>query len=166
MKSQAERKELTKYKDLVKSIRTGILITRTRGDEMKGRPMATSQIDDNGDLWFFTDEFSEKVRDISKNEYVFLNYADPSKNNFVVVCGTATVNVDKEKMKELWTPLNKAWFPKGLEDPRLALIKVEPVEVEYWSGNSSKIVILFKMIKAILRGKGSSGSHVQMSLTS
>ena len=48
-----------------------------------------------------------------------------------------------EELKKTVNP-SKYWFPRGLEESRFALIKVEPIEVEYWSGNSSKIVILFK----------------------
>jgi general stress protein 26 len=42
-------------------------------------------------------------------------------------------------MKELWNPIMKAWFPEGLHDPKILLVKAEPEEVEYWDNSSSKI---------------------------
>lgn len=163
MKSQKD--ELTKYKELVKSINVGILMIRTSGDEFKSRPMSTCQVDENGDLWFFTDEFSEKTRDISRDNLVYVNYADPSKKSYVVLCGSASIHTDEELKKKLWNPSSKYWFPRGLEENRLALIKVEPIEVEYWSGNSSRIVILFKMISSILGvGKSSNKNYKKISV--
>ena len=153
MKAERQKQEFKKFKELVEKIKTGILITKSAAGELKGRPMATSEVDENGNLWFFTNEFSSKVDEISHNNEVFISYAANDDNNYVVVTGNAFINDDKTKMKELWNPIVKAWFPEGLEDPRLTLLKVEPTEVEYWTDTSSKIVILFKMLSSIMKGK-------------
>lgn len=161
---RTRKDELTRYKELVKSINTGIMMTRMPGDEFKSRPMTTCHVDDNGDLWFFTDEFSEKISDISKDSLVYVNYADPSKKTFVVLSGTASINTDEELKKKYWNPSLKAWFPKGLDDTRLALIKVEPIEVEYWSEHSNKIVILFRMISSIISRPNANKAYNKISI--
>jgi len=56
-------------------------------------------------------------------------------------------------MKELWSSILKAWFPLVLDDPDMILIKVKPSEVNYWDSSSSKMVLLFNMLKAIVTGK-------------
>jgi general stress protein 26 len=56
-------------------------------------------------------------------------------------------------MKELWSPLHKAWFPKGLEDPKIALLRVDVDRAEYWDAPSSAAVRLFGFAKAVLTGK-------------
>jgi len=53
----------------------------------------------------------------------------------------------------LWSSILKAWFPLGLDDPDMTLIKVSPNEVNYWDGSSNKMVVLFNMLKAIVTGK-------------
>jgi general stress protein 26 len=151
MKAEKHQEEFTKFKELVEKINTGILITINEKGELKGRPMATTDVDEDGSLWFFTNEFSGKVGEISHNNEVFITYAGNDDNQYVVVTGNAFVFDDKAKMKELWNPIVKIWFPDGLEDPRLTLLKVEPTEVEYWTDTSSKIVILFKMLSSILK---------------
>jgi general stress protein 26 len=66
----------------------------------------------------------------------------------------AIVIRDSQKAKELWSPVYKAWFPQGLDDPDLALLKVKVESVEYWDTPSNKMVQLFGFVKATLTGKG------------
>ena len=44
----------------------------------------------------------------------------------------ATVVRDPPKMRELYSPILKTWFPGGLEDPYLTLIKFEANSGAYW----------------------------------
>lgn len=64
--------------------------------------MITAKIDEENIVWFYTSEHSEKIKDISKNNEVFLCYANPSTNCYLTVRGKAILNVDKEKAKEFW----------------------------------------------------------------
>ena len=59
----------------------------------------------------------------------------------------------KTKNEQLWNPLAKAWFPKGLEDPDLVLVKIQVNQAEIWDSGTSKIVILANIIKAIVTGE-------------
>ena len=56
-------------------------------------------------------------------------------------------------MKELWNPIHKAWFPKGVDDPNLGLLRVDIEKAEYWDPPSSKVVQLIGFAKAIVTGK-------------
>jgi pyridoxamine 5'-phosphate oxidase like protein len=74
---------------------------------------------------------------------------------------------DRQKIEELWNPIYKAWFPKGLEDPDLALLKVEVQEAEYWDTPSGKMVQLIGFVKAIATGesyKSSKDEHDKLDL--
>ena len=55
----------------------------------------------------------------------------------------------KKQIQELWNPILKAWFPLGMDDPKLCLIKVTTEDAHYWNSHSSKMVVYFKMLKAI-----------------
>jgi len=82
-----------------------------------------------------------------------------------MINGTADLVNDKARMKELWSAVMKAWFPLGLDDPDMTLIKVTPEEVNYWDSNSSKMIVLFNMLKAIVTGKEyAEGEHGTISL--
>jgi general stress protein 26 len=60
---------------------------------------------------------------------------------------------DKGKMKKLWNPLYKAWFPKGLDDPDICLLRIRVESAEYWDTPSSKMVQLAGFIKAVATGE-------------
>ena len=60
---------------------------------------------------------------------------------------------DRAKMEELWSPILKAWFPEGLDDPHLCLLKVTAEQAEYWESPSGTVVQLLGFVKAIATGQ-------------
>ena len=120
--------------------------------DFNSRPMATTKIEEDGSIWFFTNEYSPKSKEISKDKQVNLCYSDPSSNTYVYVNGTAELVDDKVRKEAYFNPFVKAWFPDGVEDPKLILIKVTPAVAEYWDSSSSKMVNVFKMLKAVVTG--------------
>lgn len=153
------KESLTKLKELVDEVRIAMLCT-SQGDHLRSRPMSTAQFDDEGNIWFFTNEHSGKSDELSANHQICLAYSNPSKNSYISISGDARIVNDWTKMKELYNPAIKAWFPQGLDDPNLALLKVTPSQAEYWDSSSSKMVTLFQMAKAIVTGeKYNEGQH-------
>ena len=142
-----------KLKTLIKDIQFAMLTTRHADETLHSRPMAGVQFEDNGTIWFFTGKHSGKVHEIQEDQQVNLAYSEPSKSEYVSVSGRASLVEDKAKAAELWNPMYRAWFPKGLEDPELALLKVEIDTAEYWDSHSSKLVHLVGFAKAILTGQ-------------
>lgn len=112
--------------------------------------MASRQTDKfDGTLWFFTKRSSPKVEETKENSnQVNVSYSDPNHMTFVSVSGRAEYVDDKAQMKELWSPYLKIFFPKGLDDPDLTLMKVKVDYGEYWDSPSNKMVQLYAMIKA------------------
>lgn len=138
-----------KFKELVKDVDICMFTTIDDQGKLFSRPMSTVQIDTEGNAWFFTNEFSEKIQDVSSDNNVYLIYAHPGKNVYVSVRGTCTVIVSRKKIDELWNPIMKAWFPGGKDDPKLCLVKVTTEEAHYWNTAASKTMMYFKMLKAI-----------------
>jgi general stress protein 26 len=68
------------------------------------------------------------------------------------VKGTCSLVIDKKKMEELWDPALKNWFPQGLEDPKICLVKVATETAYFWNHASSKMGLLFQMIRSITKG--------------
>lgn len=157
---------LRKLNELVKDIHIAML-TSIRGDGMPhSRPMATQAAESDGELWFFTGRSTQKFSEIEANPNVNLSYADAEHNRYVSVSGEAELVDNRAKAKELWNPLFKAWFPKGLEDPELILLKVTVEHVEYWDAPSSTMVQLAGFVKAAVTGRrGDGGNHGEFDLT-
>jgi hypothetical protein len=69
------------------------------------------------------------------------------------VSGLGEVVHDEEKKHKLWKPIYKTWFPDGVDDPHLALLKVYIERAEFWDAPSSKWVELAGFAKALITGK-------------
>jgi general stress protein 26 len=115
--------------------------------------MATQQREFDGGLWFFTALHSAKVDEVRQNQHVNLSYANPDDHRYVSVSGTAEIVRDRNRAEELWSPIYRAWFPKGLDDPELALMRVTVEKAEYWDSSSSAMVQLIGFAKAMASGK-------------
>jgi general stress protein 26 len=149
-----------KLRELIEKIQFSMFTTVDEKGQLRSRPMATQKMDENGDLWFFTSVNSAKVEEVQVTHQVNLVYSS-GENNFVSVSGEAQLVRDKNKAKELWTPILKAWFPDGLESPDLGLIRVKPLSAEYWDIVSNKVVQLFGLAKAVLTGKPHEGEGTE-----
>ncbi|MGN6193598.1 MAG: pyridoxamine 5'-phosphate oxidase family protein [Ginsengibacter sp.] len=141
-----------KFKKLVMDINVCMFITNNR-ENNHTRPMATIKVEDNGSLWFFTDVRSIKVEEVSAENTVHLVYAHPGKESYMDVWGKADVITDKKIIKDKWKPLVKAWFPNGVDDPNLALLKVQPNNIYYWDAETGKMVAFLKIAASAVTGK-------------
>jgi general stress protein 26 len=138
---------------MIKDIKFAMLVTEQEDGTLRSRPMATQQADFDGDLWFFTAMDAPKVAEVRHHSKVNLSYAEPEDQKYVSVSGTCEVVRDAAKMKELWNPVYKAWFPQGLDDPKLTLLKVTVTNAEYWDAPAGKMVYLIGTAKAALKGE-------------
>ena len=153
MAHASERSDVEKIRDLIKGISFAMLTTVDEDGSLRSRPMQTQEAEFNGELWFFTSASSPKVDEVRSDQRVNVSYADPDDNRYVSLSGTASLVRDPAKIKELWKPALKAWFPDGLEDPDLALLRVKVEKAEYWDSPSSKMVQLAGFLKAIATGQ-------------
>ncbi len=155
---------IEKLKELVEDI-DFCMLTTINGGQLRSRPMSTQEFSEDGDLWFFTSDRTHKVDEIEKDNRVNVAYSKPEDNVYISVSGRAQLVKDKEKIEELWNPILKAWFPKGLDDPTLSLLKISVEEAEYWDSPSSTIVQLVGFVKALVTGKSADGGeHKKISL--
>lgn len=144
--------ELTKLAGLIGEIKFAMLTTAEPDGTLRSRPLSTMQMDAQGRLWFFTAQSSPKVQEAEQHRQVNLSYARPDKQDYVSVSGTAETVRDRRKMEELWTPWIKPWFPNGLDDPDLVLLKVTIQEAEYWEAPGNTIKRYYGLAKAIATG--------------
>jgi general stress protein 26 len=157
---------IDKFQALIKDVRMAMLTTVASDGSLRSRPMATLSSKFDGDLWFFTADDSPKVDEIVDENHVAVAYSSPQKEEYVSVSGLASIVRDRERARALWTPFAKAWFPGGIDDPHLALLRVKVRAIEYWDSPSSKMVQLYGLAKAILTGEKPKnlGEHEKINL--
>lgn len=144
----ATDEDIARIAGIVRSAKIGLLTTTSPEGQLHSRPLAAQDVEFDGDLWFFTQDPSEKVRDIAVHSAV--NVAFESGKGYLSVAGTAEVVHDRAKVDEYWTPAVEAWFPEGREDPTVALIRVRAESAEYWATDEPGIVSAFKIAKAVV----------------
>jgi general stress protein 26 len=85
----------------------------------------------------------------------------------VSVSGTAELVRDRSRIEELWKPELKAWFPKGTDEPDLALLKITVSRAEYWDSPSNPVVQLVGFATALATGRPyTGGEHEDLDLES
>lgn len=158
--------QIAKLRDLVKDIEYCMLTTIAENGSLHSRPMATNrEIEPNGDLWFFTYADSAKVTEVDRVEQVNVSFSAPDKQRYVSMAGTAQTIRDRAKMQELWKPELKAWFPKELDEPGIALLKVTVETAEYWDAPAGWVAKTIGFVKAATTGKpASSGENEKLNL--
>lgn len=148
------RGAVEKIKELAEKAPTCFFVT---GFKAKGptavRPMSVQKIDSEGNLWFLSASDSHKNAEIKKDPHVQLLFQGSAHSDFMNLYGRATITMDKQKIKELWEPIVKAWFTEGIDDPRITVIKVAPSEGFYWDNKHGDMVAFIKMAAGAAIGK-------------
>ena len=150
---------IQKLKDLVEEIYVCLFCTNLKVDDgATCRPMGAQDVDEQGDIWFFSDAASDKNAEIKADKNVQLFFAHPGKNSYMVVNGQAEIIVDRNKIEALWSPLVKTWFKEGKDDPNISLIKVTTNNAYYWDAEGNQMINFIKMIATVATGKNLAGA--------
>jgi general stress protein 26 len=151
------QEKIEKLRELIKDIDIAMLTTIDEDGSLRSRPMGTQEAEFDGDLWFFTSVDTPKVDEVERDNRVNVSYADKKKQSYVSVSGTTTILYDRAKMEELWSPIYKAYFPDGLDDPKLRLMKVHVQKAEYWESSGGPIPTMIAFVQALM------GKEVELS---
>ena len=140
------------------------MMTTEDGDNLRARPMVAAQKEFDGNLWFYTRASSHKVDEVKGDQRVGITYAEPAKQEYVSLSGKARLVRDKAAITEHWQESMRTWFPKGTDDPDIALLRVDVTAAEYWDAPNSTMVHAYGYVKAVLTGTPpSSGENEKIS---
>lgn len=133
-----------KLKQLVNDINICLFCTDLKTDDgATCRPMMALEVDNEGNVWFFSAVLSGKNKAIREDNKVQLFFAHPPKGSYLIVNGTAEIIMDKEKIAALWTSEEEQWFKGGKGDPNISILKVTPQNTYYWDASGDKMVNIF-----------------------
>ena len=145
--------DVSKLVDKIKDIRIAMMTTIENGNELHSRPMYTNTPDADGTLWFFTEQDSSKVSEVQQDRHINLGYSKPDDNLYVAITGTAKMVTDRAKIKELWSEGLRGWFPKGSDDPNIALLHVTIDRGEFWDTPNATLLRAYAYAKAVITGE-------------
>ncbi|HKU43919.1 MAG TPA: pyridoxamine 5'-phosphate oxidase family protein [Polyangiales bacterium] len=140
--------------EILKGFDTAMLVTHGSTAGLHARPMAIARAEDDGSIWFITGGDTPKVFELEKDSTILAVMQGEKKS--LSVGGRAELSRDRDKIHELWKEAFRAWF-KGKDDPNIVLIKMTPVEAEYWDNSGlSGLKFALKFAAAYVTGKAMS----------
>jgi len=159
---------LARFRELLPAFSSAMLVTQAMdGAEPHARPMglvgdATAF---DGTLWFFSGDQSRKIAEIARQPRTSLILQSDREHAYLHVVGWAAVDDDKERMRALYSPILRTWFPDGLADSHLTLIRFDVDRAEYWSSPGGMLQRFGAFTKAVLTGQpGQSGEQGTLEL--
>lgn len=130
-------KSLSDLSDKMREIDIAMLMTRTDGGAIAGRPMSNNgDVEYDGDSYYFTMQDARMVADIEADPTVSLAFQ--GEDMFMVaVQGKGEIVRDKAAFEEHWNPDLDDWFEDGVDTEGLVMIKVSARRVHYWDGEEN-----------------------------
>lgn len=150
--NKANKEAIKKLQEITGDINTCVFTTALDTLPLSARPIYTKEVDDHGDMWFLLTKDGDHYKELQEDERVQLFYSSTGKSEFLSVYGHADLVDDKERQKELYSDLDKAWFD-GPEDPKIAVARVHPKEAYYWDTKHGKVVSLLKIAQSAITNK-------------
>lgn len=146
--------DFEKLREMIKEIDFCMLTTVDENNDLHSRPMSlNSEVDHEGNMWFFTSSDSHKVSELTRTPKCNASFSKPDDNRFVSITGKAELVTDKQKIKELWKPELKIWFPEGPDQADIALLRVGIEKAEYWDSPSSTVSTVVSFVSALVKGE-------------
>ncbi|MCB0449825.1 MAG: pyridoxamine 5'-phosphate oxidase family protein [Confluentibacter sp.] len=146
------REGLNKIRQLIEVQKIVMMASRLDKIPFSVCPMTILEMDDQGDLWFFTSKKSGVFQDIEYDNRVQLLYSDEDTQKYVSIFGNASHIIDNEKVEALWNPMMNHWFD-GKDDPDLVLLNINMEHAYYWNNDTNALVSFFELIEGGLTNK-------------
>lgn len=125
--------DFSRLQDLIQPLDLAMLVTKTKNQHLRSRPMLTAGVNDAGDIFFFTTVDSDLCQELTEHNYLNLSYSLAEGHSFVSVSGVSQINKDREAIQDLWRSQFEEWIEDGLDNRNLALLKVSLAHAEHWS---------------------------------
>ncbi len=126
------------------------MFTTWDGERLRARPLSARPNRSEHAICFLVDESGQKNWQVEEFPLVSLGFADNGGHKYVTITGEAAVSNDREKIAELWTDFDKAWWDSE-NDPAIRLLTVTPEDAELWD-SPNKLVATAKMLSAAVTG--------------
>ena len=151
---------LAKLRELLKDFPIAFMVT-VNSDDVTARPIGVvgDHAAFDGTLWFITDKRSRKVAAIEGGATTTLLFQNDKEGNYLQLVGRASVVEDRARLEELYSTLQRTWFPKGLDDPDITLVRFDASEGNYWDSHDSYVRLAVAFAKSMVTGApGKSGN--------
>jgi general stress protein 26 len=152
---------IAKVRELLPKFRSAMMVTHAHTGEVHVRPLALQGdlSTFGGVLWFFADVRSRKIQESADRAPVSVICQSDEHSAYLHLTGSVTTMRDLAKMRELYSPLLKTWFPDGLDDPDLTLVKFEATGGAYWDSSGGMLRVIAAFATSVVTGTPGNGGE-------
>jgi general stress protein 26 len=110
------------------------------------RPMTAQVVEGGrGPIWFFTSRDNALVQKLGTSARAIATFTSKGHDLFATVHGRLSLDNDRAVIDRLWNRYVAAWYERGKEDPKLALVRLDAEHAEIWL-DASSLVAGIKML--------------------
>lgn len=128
-----------KFWKALRNDRVGML-GLTGVEEGHAQPMSGQILhedDERGAIWFFTAKDTDLVRAMGESHPASLQFASKGHDVFATLQGELIASNNRVIIDKLWNNFVAAWYEGGKDDPKLQLIRFEPIHAQVWLNEHS-----------------------------
>ena len=108
-------------------------------DEGHAQPM-TAQLDgESRSIYFFTSKDTDLAAALQGSHAAFGHFASKHHDLFAAIHGELVIDNDRATIDRLWNRFVAAWYEGGKDDPKLALLRLDPDAGQVWADASSLV---------------------------
>src|SRR5829696_449602 len=151
---------LAKLRQLLEYFPVAFMVTTADG-RVRARPIGVvgDREKFDGTLWFITDRRSHKVAEVAAGADATLIFQNDEKGAYAHMRGRATIVEDRELLATLYTPAQRTWFPEGLDDPNMTLLRFDVDDADYWDGHHNTARRAVAFLTAVVTGRPGRDGH-------
>jgi general stress protein 26 len=142
----SDAQDISKVTGIINDSRIGMVTTINGDGALVSRPLAVQDVEDDGDMWFFTSKDTSPVAHVRANPAVNVSFGKGTE--WVSVAGQAEVVTDRQQIRDRWNQAVEAWFPDGPETPEAVLLHVDSDSAEYWTSPGGTAATVLQWVKS------------------
>ena len=116
--------------EIMKDTRIAVLTYHSAEGALVSTPMGTQDFEHPSTVWLITERSTAKVHALAADPRVNVSYSAGS--GWVSLSGTARLNEDRDKLRELWDASAGIFMSGGPDDEDNVLLEVTGSTAEYW----------------------------------
>jgi general stress protein 26 len=130
----------------------------------RSRPMTAQTEHGSSSLWFFSSKESSLVQGMKQGNHAAAAFAAKGHELFALVEGPLVLDDNPAALERLWNRFVAAWYEGGKQDPHLALLRLDAMDLQVWL-NEASLLSGVRMLLGADPKKELAGSEARVKLS-
>lgn len=142
-----------KLKEFVEKHEVGIFCVQNESGGISSYPLIIQSFDLDCCVWFFVNAQGHIAKGIERSPNVAFHIHDFNTHESLSLEGIGSLVTDRITAYRLWHPRFRAWFPDGIVDKDLRLLKLDIKLAHLWQAPSEVPLTLTSAMQSVINGE-------------